>query len=99
MAEENMDKAAEVAASAPEAVETAASASEKRKKTGRHVPSGIAFVHATFNNTKVTFTDLHGNVLCWSSSGKNGFKGSRKSTAYAAQVVAADAAKRQKLSA
>ncbi|MBR2434687.1 MAG: 30S ribosomal protein S11 [Lentisphaeria bacterium] len=94
MAEENMDKAAEVAASAPEAVETAASASEKRKKTGRHVPSGIAFVHATFNNTKVTFTDLHGNVLCWSSSGKNGFKGSRKSTAYAAQVVAADAAKK-----
>ena len=94
MAEENMDKAAEVAASAPEAVETAASASEKRKKTGRHVPSGIAFVHATFNNTKVTFTDLHGHVLCWSSSGKNGFKGSRKSTAYAAQVVAADAAKK-----
>jgi len=42
----------------------------------------------------VTFTDLHGNVLCWSTGGKNGFKGSRKSTAYAAQVVAADAAKK-----
>ena len=67
---------------------------EKRKKGGRYVPSGIAFVQATFNNTKVTFTDLHGNVLCWSTGGKNGFKGSRKSTAYAAQVVAADAAKK-----
>ncbi len=78
-----------------QATETpAAAADTKRKKTGRHVPSGIAYVHATFNNTKVTFTDLHGNVLCWSSSGKNGFKGSRKSTAYAAQVVAADAAKK-----
>ena len=78
------------------AAETAApaAAAEKRKKGGRYVPSGIAFVQATFNNTKVTFTDLHGNVLCWSTGGKNGFKGSRKSTAYAAQVVAADAAKK-----
>ena len=91
MAEEIKDLAtAEAAATA----ESAAPATEKRKKTGRHGPSGIAYVHATFNNTKVTFTDLHGNVLCWSSSGKNGFKGSRKSTAYAAQVVAADAAKK-----
>ena len=96
MAEEKIEKtaapavepAAENAAAAPAAVDA------KRKKSGRHVPSGIAYVHATFNNTKVTFTDLHGNVLCWSSSGKNGFKGSRKSTAYAAQVVAADAAKK-----
>lgn len=97
MAEEKIEKAAapavepaaeNAAAAAPAAADT------KRKKSGRHVPSGIAYVHATFNNTKVTFTDLHGNVLCWSSSGKNGFKGSRKSTAYAAQVVAADAAKK-----
>lgn len=65
-----------------------------RSKSGRYVPSGIAYVHATFNNTKVTFTDLHGNVLCWSTGGKNGFKGSRKSTAYAAQVIAGDAAKK-----
>ena len=91
MAEEIKDLAtAEAAATA----ESAAPATEKRKKTGRHVPSGIAFILATFNNTKVTFTDLHGNVLCWSTSGKNGFKGSRKSTAYATQVVAADAAKK-----
>jgi len=84
--------AADIMASAD--APAAAAAPEKRKKTGRNVPSGIAYVHATFNNTKVTFTDLHGNVLCWSTSGKNGFKGSRKSTAYAAQVVAADAAKK-----
>ena len=67
-------------------------AAKKKTKGGRYVPSGIAYVHATFNNTKVTFTDLHGNVLCWSTGGKNGFKGSRKSTAYAAQVIAGDAA-------
>ena len=67
---------------------------KKRSKSGRYVPSGVAYVHATFNNTKVTFTDLHGNVLCWSTGGKNGFKGSRKSTAYAAQVIAGDAAKK-----
>ena len=64
------------------AAETAAPATEvrevkQRSKSGRYVPSGIAFVLATFNNTKVTFTDLHGNVLCWSTGGKNGFKASR----------------------
>ncbi|MEG1979669.1 MAG: 30S ribosomal protein S11, partial [Victivallaceae bacterium] len=67
---------------------------KQRGKSGRVIPSGIAYVLATFNNTKVTFTDLHGNVLCWSTGGKNGFKGSRKSTAYAAQVIAGDAAKK-----
>ena len=70
---------------------------QQRSKSGRYVPSGIAYVHATFNNTKVTFTDLHGNVLCWSTGGKNGFKGSRKSTAYAAQVIAGDATKKAQL--
>ncbi len=69
-------------------------AKQQRAKSGRYVPSGIAYIHATFNNTKVTFTDLHGNVLCWSSGGKNAFKGSRKSTAYAAQVIAGDATKK-----
>ena len=90
---------------APETVAVADAAAEQpaeskvkqRAKSGRYVPAGIAFVHATFNNTKVTFTDLHGNVLCWSTGGKNGFKGSRKSTAYAAQVIAGDAAKRAQL--
>ncbi len=91
-------KATETAVETPAeaAAETAevAGESKKRSKGGRYVPAGIAFIHATFNNTKVTFTDLHGNVLCWSTGGKNGFKGSRKSTAYAAQVIAGDAAKR-----
>ena len=86
---------AQAAAPAPEtaAAETPV-AEQKRRKGGRFVPAGIAYVLASFNNTKVTFTDLHGNVLCWSTGGKNGFKGSRKSTAYAAQVIAADAAKK-----
>jgi small subunit ribosomal protein S11 len=82
-----------VVAEVPAAAETTA----KRSKSGRYVPAGIAYVSATFNNTKVTFTDLHGNVLCWSTGGKNGFKGSRKSTAYAAQVIATDAAKKAQL--
>lgn len=101
MAEEIKNTAASAEPAAPAAApaaETAApetaAADQKRRKGGRYVPSGIAYVLATFNNTKVTFTDLHGNVLCWSTGGKNGFKGSRKSTAYAAQVVAADAAKK-----
>ena len=89
------ETAAPAAAGAAEAAPAAEPAAEqKRRKGGRYVPSGIAYVLATFNNTKVTFTDLHGNVLCWSTGGKNGFKGSRKSTAYAAQVIAADAAKK-----
>ena len=75
--------------------EAQAAAAPKRKlKGGRLVPSGIAYVIATFNNTKVTVTDPHGKVLCWASGGKAGFKGSRKSTAYAAQLVATDAIKK-----
>lgn len=89
------NQAAEAAAENSAAAEgNAAEATGKRKKSGRYVPAGIAYIHATFNNTKVTFTDLHGNVICWSTGGKNAFKGSRKSTAYAAQVIAADAAKK-----
>lgn len=74
--------------------EESSSTAKKKTKGGRFVPSGIAYVNATFNNTKVVFTDLHGNVLCWSSAGKCGFKGSKKSTAYVAQLVATDAAKK-----
>jgi small subunit ribosomal protein S11 len=91
MAEE-LEKTNEVV-EAPEAEVVKA----QRSKSGRHVPAGIAFVLATFNNTKVTITDLHGNVISWSTGGKNGFKGSRKSTAYAAQVIATDAAKKAQL--
>jgi len=64
-----------------------------KAKGSKNVHSGIAHVLATFNNTIVTITDLSGNVIGWSSAGKVGFKGSRKSTAYAAQMVAQDASR------
>ncbi len=101
MADEDTQNAAmppEAAVDVPaDAAAEESDASKRRAKAGRYVPSGIAFVTATFNNTKVTFTDLHGNTLCWSSSGKAGFKGSRKSTAYAAQVVATEATKKAQM--
>ncbi len=64
-----------------------------KAKGSKNVHSGIAHVFSTFNNTIVTITDLNGNVIGWSSAGKVGFKGSRKSTAYAAQMVAQDASR------
>ncbi len=64
-----------------------------RKKQIRSVPSGIAHVKATFNNTIVSITDLTGNVISWASAGKVGYVGSRKSSAFAATVAAQDAAK------
>ncbi len=64
-----------------------------KAKGAKNIHSGIAHVYATFNNTICTITDLTGNVIGWSSAGKVGFKGSRKSTAYAAQMVAQDAAR------
>ena len=64
----------------------------KVKKVKKNITSGIAFVQATFNNTIVTITDDSGNVIAWSSAGSKGFKGSRKSTPYAAQIAADTAA-------
>ena len=64
-----------------------------KAKGAKNIHSGIAHVYATFNNTIVTITDQTGNVIGWSSAGKVGFKGSRKSTVYAAQLVAQDAAR------
>ncbi len=69
------------------------SATKTRKKTMRNVPTGVAHVTATFNNTIVAITDLTGNVISWASAGKVGFAGSRKSSAFAATVAAQDAAK------
>jgi len=63
----------------------------KKKKTKKNIVSGMAYISATFNNTMVTITDEQGNSVAWSSAGVKGFKGSRKSTPYAAQI-AADAA-------
>jgi small subunit ribosomal protein S11 len=65
-----------------------------RAKEKRQVASGLAHVHASFNNTIVTITDPQGAVLCWSSAGRVNFKGSRKGTPFAAQLAAEDAAKR-----
>ncbi|HEX5635723.1 MAG TPA: 30S ribosomal protein S11 [Gammaproteobacteria bacterium] len=64
-----------------------------RKKVKKNVAEGIAHVHASFNNTIVTITDRQGNALAWSTSGGNGFKGSRKSTPFAAQIAAEQAGK------
>jgi len=66
----------------------------KKKKVKRNVPTGVAHVKATFNNTIITFTDVNGDVVSWSTSGAKGFKGSRKSTPFAAQVASEDAARR-----
>ena len=65
-----------------------------RKRERKNITSGIAHVNASFNNTMVTITDAQGNAISWSSSGAMGFKGSRKSTPYAAQVAADDAGKK-----
>ena len=65
---------------------------KKKKKIKRNITSGIAFVNSTFNNTIISIADETGNVISWSSAGSKGFKGSRKSTPYAAQVAADDAA-------
>ncbi len=69
---------------------------KKRKKVAKKVSEGKIFVHATFNNTIITVTDSKGEVLCWSSPGIVGFKGSRKSTPFAATVAAKDAVRKAK---
>lgn len=65
-----------------------------KKKVSKNVAMGVAHIQATFNNTIVTLTDTNGNALAWSSAGVRGFKGSRKSTPFAAQLVAEDAARK-----
>ncbi len=65
----------------------------RRKKAKKNIPSAIAHIHSTFNNTIVTITDMNGDTVCWSSAGAIGFKGAKKSTPYAAQLVAQSVAK------
>ena len=88
---------APVAVAAPTAAELLGEDANARKiikaKHAKNVVTGVANILATFNNTQVTITDMQGNLLGWSSAGRVGFKGSRKSTAYAAQQVAQDAAR------
>lgn len=91
------DAAVAAAGSAPTAAELLADDQAGKKivkaKGAKNISVGIANILATFNNTQVSITDMHGNLLGWSSAGRVGFKGSRKSTAYAAQQVAQDAAR------
>ena len=88
---------APVAAAAPTAAELLGEDANAKKiikaKHAKNISVGIANILATFNNTQVTITDMHGNLIGWSAAGRVGFKGSRKSTAYAAQQVAQDAAR------
>ena len=65
-----------------------------KRKEKKNIPNGVVHIQSTFNNTIVTITDSAGNVVAWSSSGVQGFKGSRKSTPFAAQLAAEDAAKK-----
>ena len=69
-------------------------AAKARKRVKKNVATGIAHIQSTFNNTVVTITDVNGNTVAWSSAGARGFKGSRKSTPFAAQLAAEDAAKK-----
>ena len=69
-------------------------AGRPRRRERKNITSGVAHVNASFNNTMITITDAQGNTIAWSSSGSLGFKGSRKSTPYAAQVAAEDAGKK-----
>jgi len=66
----------------------------RKKKEKKNVPRGVAHIQATFNNTIISITDSEGNVIAWSSAGTQGFKGSRKSTPFAAQLAAEDAARK-----
>lgn len=66
----------------------------KTRKVKKNIANGLAFIQATFNNTIVTISDAQGNVVSWSSAGSKGFKGSRKSTPFAAQIAAQDAAEK-----
>ena len=68
--------------------------SSKKKKVKKNIPNGIVHVQSTFNNTIINITDLNGNTIAWSSAGSKGFKGSRKSTPFAAQMATEDAAKK-----
>ncbi|MDC0360179.1 30S ribosomal protein S11 [Alphaproteobacteria bacterium] len=72
----------------------AAAAARVRRRERKNITSGVAHVNASFNNTMITITDVQGNAIAWSSAGAQGFKGSRKSTPFAAQVAAEDAARK-----
>ncbi len=96
MASKKEQSTESAASGVPAGAEGADSAEKKikKKKGKKNVPLGIAYINTSFNNTVITITDPTGNVISWSSAGSKGFKGSRKSTPFAAQVAAEDAARR-----
>jgi len=92
MAEEQKPPTAPTAAPAGAGAAAPAGERKGKKKTKKNVQTGVVYIQSTFNNTIITITDVSGNVISWSSAGARGFKGSRKSTPFAAQVAAGDAA-------
>jgi len=90
MAEETKTEAA--APAPPAAPEAEGAAKRTKRKTKKSILNGVVHIQSTFNNTIITISDVSGNVIAWSSAGARGFKGSRKSTPFAAQVAAGDAA-------
>ena len=97
MSEEKIKQEAAAPAPAADAAAPATAEGEaapaSKKRPGKSIPAGIAFIRSTFNNTQVSIADARGGVIAWSSAGKAGFKGSRKCTAFAATMVAQDAAR------
>src|SRR5262245_45082513 len=81
-------------AQAKESSAPAAGAGKIKKRERKNISTGVVHVNASFNNTIITITDMQGNTVAWSSAGRHGFKGSRKSTPYAAQVTAEDAGRK-----
>lgn len=77
---------------APVAAPEAGTTKKSKRKTKKNILNGVVHIQSTFNNTMITITDVSGNVIAWSSAGARGFRGSRKSTPFAAQVAAGDAA-------
>ncbi|MHB8418700.1 MAG: 30S ribosomal protein S11 [Myxococcales bacterium] len=93
MAEEKVEKKDQEPEAPPAETAAGEEAGKKaKKKLKKNILNGVVHVQATFNNTLITITDVSGNVIAWSSAGSRGFKGSRKSTPFAAQVAAGDAA-------
>jgi len=87
------EEAVAVLSMGDESKAAASAVDAKKKSKGKSIPAGICFIRSTFNNTLVSITDARGGVIAWSSAGKAGFKGSRKCTAFAATMVAQDAAR------
>lgn len=87
-------KQEKTAEKAPEAQAAGEAAVVRKKKTKKNISTGNIYIQSSFNNTIVTVTDAVGNVICWSTAGAKGFRGSRKNTPFAAQVAAEDAARK-----